>query len=269
MARPSARLPPQGPAVRTDAFSLAGRKVLVTGASSGLGAHFARVAAEAGAAVALAARRTDRLEALAASLSAQKASVSVHALDVTDEGSVASAVAAAAPFDVLVNNAGIAQAGSALTAPTSVLDETLAVNLRGAWLVAVHAARAFRAAGPSERGHDIVNVASILGLRPGSGVSAYAISKASVVHMTRQLAVEWARHGVRVNALAPGYVPTDLNADYLASEAGRSMEERIPMRRFGRLEDLDAPFLLLASGASPYMTGVVLPVDGGHSVNPL
>jgi hypothetical protein len=135
--------------------------------------------------------------------------------------------------------------------------------------MAVHSARAFRDAGPAPCGYDIVNVASILGLRPGIGVSAYAVSKAGVVHMTRAHAVEWARHGIRVNALAPGYVPTDLNAEFLASGAGRAMVERIPMRRLGRLEDLDAPFLLLASGASTYLTGVVLPVDGGHSINPL
>jgi len=250
-------------------LSLEGRTVLVTGASSGLGAHFAALAARAGAAVALAARRTDRLESLAVSLAADGATITVHALDVCDEASVVAKVSAAMPFDVLVNNAGIAEGGSALSSPSEVLDRTLQTNLRGAWLVAVHAARAFRSSGPRQRGYDIVNVASILGLRTGLGVSAYAVSKAGVIHMTRCLAVEWARHGIRVNALAPGYVPTDINADFLASEAGREMVERIPMRRLGRLEDLDAPFLLLASGASSYLTGTVVPVDGGHSINPL
>ena len=120
-----------------------------------------------------------------------------------------------------------------------------------------------------ERGGDIVNIASILGLRVASGVATYAISKAALIQMTRALAIEWARYGIRVNALAPGYVETDLNRAFFASEAGQAMIKRIPMRRLGQAADLDAPFLLLASGASRYLTGSVLAVDGGHSINPL
>jgi NAD(P)-dependent dehydrogenase (short-subunit alcohol dehydrogenase family) len=256
------------PAV-TERFSLAGRRVLVTGASSGLGAHFARVSAAAGAGVVLAARRVDKLQALAQELSAGGASVVTHPLDVTDEASVEATVAAAAPFDVLVNNAGIAEGGAAISAPTRVFDDTIATNLRGAWMMAVNSARAMRERGPPERGADIVNIASILALRVGAGLGAYAVSKAGVAQMTRAHAAEWARYNIRVNALAPGYVETDINSDFFATEAGKAMMKRIPQRRLGRLEDLDAPFLLLASGASPYLTGAVLPVDGGHSINPL
>ncbi len=118
-------------------------------------------------------------------------------------------------------------------------------------------------------GGDIVNIASILGLRVAKGLGAYAISKAGVVQMTRALAVEMAREGVRVNALAPGYFETEINRGFFRSPAGEAMIKSIPARRIGRLDELDAPFLLLASGASAYLTGTVLTVDGGHHVNPL
>ena len=247
------------------------RHVLITGASSGLGAHFARTCARHGAVVTVAARRRDRLDALVDALTelgaAQAQAVD---LDVADETSVAQAIheaeAGASPVDVLVNNAGIAGGGGAIETPPEEFDRIIATNLRGVWLMSTAAARRWREA---ERGGIIVNIASILGFRVASGVAPYAVSKAGVVQMTQALALEWARYGIRVNALAPGYIETDINADFFASEAGQAMIKRIPMRRLGKPEDLDAPFLLLATDASPWMTGTVLPVDGGHLASSL
>ena len=239
-------------------FSLKGQRVLVTGASSGLGAHFARVAAAAGAEVVIAARRADRLAALRAELG--DAALAVP-LDVTDEASVAACFAAAGPLDVVVNNAGVAETRPAAKTSAADFDRTLDVNLRGAFLVARAAAEGWIAAG---RGGSLVNIASILGLGVVAGVAPYAISKAGVVQMTKALALEWARHGIRVNALAPGYFPTEMTDSTIARHGEEAMAARVPMRRLGRLDDLDGPFLLLATDAGRYLTGVVLPVDGGH-----
>jgi NAD(P)-dependent dehydrogenase (short-subunit alcohol dehydrogenase family) len=244
-------------------LSLSGQRVLVTGASSGLGAHFARVAVGAGAQVVIAARRTDRLAALRAELGDAAQAVP---LDVTDEASIAACFAAAGPLDVVVNNAGTGETRPAAATTAADFDRTLDVNLRGAFLVARAAAESWIAAG---RPGTLVNVASILGLGVVSGVAPYAISKAGVVQMTKALALEWARHGIRVNALAPGYFPTEMTGDTIARVGEQAMAARVPMRRLGRLDDLDGPFLLLASDAGRYLTGVVLPVDGGHLVTSL
>ena len=142
----------------------------------------------------------------------------------------------------------------------------MATNLRGGFLVAQAAGRMMRAQG---RGGAIVNIASILGLRVAGQVAAYAASKAAVVQLTRAMAFELARHAIRVNALCPGYVETDLNRDFFAGEQGQALIRRIPQRRLGRLSDLDGPLLLLCSDAGAYMTGVALPVDGGHLVSSL
>lgn len=247
-----------------------GRHVLVTGASSGLGEHFARLLAGCGAAVTVAARRVDRLQALVEELSAAGAPhARAVALDVTDEVSIRAALAAATqdgapPLDVLVNNAGVAAGEPAMTVTAGLFDQIIGTNLRGPFLLSVEAARLWRDAG---RPGVILNVASILGLRVGRGVAPYAISKAGIVQMTKALALEWARHGIRVNALCPGYVLTDINRDFFASPAGQKMIDRIPMRRLSDPADLDGPFLLLASGASGMMTGSVVAVDGGHLVS--
>jgi NAD(P)-dependent dehydrogenase (short-subunit alcohol dehydrogenase family) len=186
-------------------------------------------------------------------------------MDVGDVQSVAAGFAAAeaalGPVTVLVNNAGVAATGPALETSEADWDRVLDVNLKGAFFVAAEAARRMARAG---KGGAIVNIASIAGLRAAGGIAAYAAAKAGLDHLTRVLALEWARFGVRVNALAPGYIATDLNRDFLASEAGKAIEKRIPMRRFGEPSDLDGALLLLASDAGRFMTGATVVVDGGH-----
>jgi NAD(P)-dependent dehydrogenase (short-subunit alcohol dehydrogenase family) len=252
------------------AFSLAGRTALVTGASSGLGRHCAITLALAGARVVLAARRIDRLKAIEAALLQRGLEAFSVEMDVTVPASVTTAFEALATQrhvpDIVVNNAGIATSAPALSQSVEQWDAVLDTNLKGAWLVACEAARHLQAAG---RGGSIVNVASILGLRVGGAVAPYCASKAGLIHLTRALALEWARHGIRVNALAPGYIETDLNQDFLRSEAGLRLQARVPQRRFGQPADLDGPLLLLASDAGAYMTGAVLAIDGGHLVSTL
>lgn len=253
---------------RDDPFSLSGRVAMVTGASGTLGSHFARVLHGAGASVVLAARRVRACAALAEALRGRAVAVP---LDLSEPGTIGPAFdAAEAAFgsacDVIVNNAGVATTRRALETDRADWDAVLDVNLRGAFLVAREGARRLTAAG---RGGAIVNIASILGSRVAPSVASYAAAKAGLIHLTRALAVEWARHGIRVNALAPGYVETELNRDFFATEAGRAMIARIPQRRLGRPEDLTGALLLLASDASAHMTGSVVTVDGGHSVSPL
>lgn len=244
-------------------FDLGGKVALVTGASGGLGLHFARTLAGAGAKVALAARRLDQLEANVAAIGADRAATVV--LDVTDPASVEHGLAEVAgrlgPPTIVVNNSGITATGPALDLDPGDWDRVMATNLKGAWLVARAAARQLIAAG---LGGSIVNIASILGFRVAGHVAAYTASKAGLVQLTGALALEWARHRIRVNAIAPGYIETDLNRAFFASDAGKALVGRIPQRRLGRLEDLDGPLLLLASDASAYMTGSTIVVDGGH-----
>lgn len=247
-----------------DLFDLSTDVALVTGASSGIGRHAALTLARAGAKVALAARRCDRLTALAEEIEAFDGRALAVELDVTDPESVERCVASAAtelgPVTVLVNNAGIARGGDALEQREADWDAVVDTNLKGAWLMAQATARQMIAA---ERAGAIVNTASVLGLTATGQVAAYCASKAGLVNLTRALAVEWARHGIRVNAIAPGYIETDINRDFLNSEAGAAIRKRIPERRFGEPADLDGALLLLASRAGRYMTGSVVVVDGG------
>lgn len=243
-----------------------GKRILVTGASSGLGAHMARMLAARGARVAACARRHEALQTLAA---AGDGRIVPIVLDVTDADSVTQGVAAAVAglggLDGVVNNAGTAWGGRALEMAEADWARVMDVNVTGVFRVAQAAARVMAAGG----GGSIVNIASILGIGTDAGAAAYATSKAAVAHLTRNLAVEWARHGIRVNALAPGYFPTEMTAGYLDSPAGQRMLTAIPMRRFGRDGDLDGPLCLLLGEAGAYITGVVLPVDGGHVIRPL
>lgn len=249
---------------------LAGRVALVTGASSGLGRHFAHTLSRAGALVAVAARRTDRLDALVGELRAGGAQALAVALDVRDPGSVQESVAEvvrqAGAIDVLVNNSGVAITKPLLEQTESDWQDVIDTNLSGAFRVARDVAQAMVVA---NRGGSIINIASVLGLRVSKQVAGYIASKAGLIRLTEAMALELAPHRIRVNAIAPGYIATTLNEVFLASAAGEAQKKRIPMRRFGSPSELDAVLLLLASDASSFMTGSVIKVDGGHHVNSL
>jgi NAD(P)-dependent dehydrogenase (short-subunit alcohol dehydrogenase family) len=251
-------------------FDLTGKVALVTGASSGLGVHFARTLAAAGASVAIAARRADRLASLQAELQSAGAKAVAVELDVQSGDSITAAFAAAeealGPIDIVVNNAGISIVKPALEMPVEDWDAVVNTNLRGAWLVAQAAGKRWLMA---KRPGVIVNIASILGLRTIGQVAPYNASKAGLIHLTRALAMEWARHDIRVNAICPGYIETEMNSDFWKTPAGQRLIDRIPQRRIGKPEHLDGALLLLASDAGTFMTGSVLTVDGGHTVSSL
>jgi NAD(P)-dependent dehydrogenase (short-subunit alcohol dehydrogenase family) len=246
-------------------FRLDGKVALVTGASSGLGAHFARLLAAEGAQVALVARRLDRIEAGVQTIVADGGTARAWQMDVTDARSVAEAVASVAAtygrIDVLINNAGIAATRPFLEQDEEGWRTIIDTNLSGMMRAGREVAKCMAAQG---QGGAIVNVASILGLRTAAQLAPYAAAKAGVISLTQTMALELARHAVRVNALAPGYVETDLNRDFLRGPAGQSLVKRVPLRRFGEASDLDGALLLLASDAGRFVTGITLPVDGGH-----
>ena len=246
-------------------FDLDGRIALVTGASSGIGRHFARTLAAHGASVAIAARRVERLEALAGEIREAGGAAYPVRMDVTDARSVEdgfdSMQEAFGVPDVLVNNSGVARPASTLDVTGDDWAAVVGTNLEGAWRVAQGTARRMVEAG---RPGTIVNVLSILAFGVAGGLGTYAASKAGLLQLTRTMAMELARHRVRVNAIAPGYVLTEMNRGFFASEAGAAMTKRIPQRRIADPSELDGALLLLASDASSYMTGSTIVVDGGH-----
>ncbi|HEX5649626.1 MAG TPA: glucose 1-dehydrogenase [Steroidobacteraceae bacterium] len=245
-------------------FDLSGKRALVTGGGTGLGHRFALTLARAGADVVLAARRREPLEATADEIRSLGRKASCVSLDVTDSARIATAFAnEIGAVDVLVNNAGTAGPGSLLEMDEETWDRVLDVNVKGAWLVTRAAVR-----GMIERGTggSIVNVASVLGVAVQKWTANYPASKAALLQLTRAMALDWARYGIRVNAVLPGYFATEMSTGYLASDAGKAMLKRMPMRRLGDPAELDGALLLLASDASRYMTGSTITVDGGLSI---
>ncbi len=251
-------------------FDLSDRPALVTGASGGLGEQFARTLAAHGAPVALAARRRERLEQVAGEIEDSGGRAVAVAMDVTDSGSVKAAFAQAQDalgiVRVVVNNSGVATTTAALDTEDEDWDHVVDTNLKGPFLVAREGARRMRDAGVEGT---VINIASILSYRVTAGVASYAASKAGLRQLTGALALELARHGIRVNAIAPGYIETDMNREFFASEPGKAMIKRIPQRRIGQPSDLDGALLLLASDASSFMTGSTIVVDGGHLMSGL
>ena len=250
-----------------DMFSLNGRVSLVTGASSGLGVQFAKALADNGAAVVLVARRAKRLAALKDEIEKKVGRAAVVEADVTDHAAMIRAFDAAeksfGTVTILVNNAGIAHGGRAVDMPAEEWRKVLSTNLDAVFFWAQEAARRMLAA---KKQGAIVNIASVLGLAVAKGAVAYATAKAGVVQVTKALAVELAFKGVRVNAIAPGWFVTEMNDDYLSSEAGAAIKREIPIGRFGNPGDLDGALLLLASEAGSYITGATIVVDGGQVV---
>jgi NAD(P)-dependent dehydrogenase (short-subunit alcohol dehydrogenase family) len=249
-------------------FSLQGRVALVTGASSGLGTQFAKALADNGAAVALLARRAERLEALKAEIESKGGKAIAIEADVTDRAAVARAFDAAekafGTVTILVNNAGIAQSSTrAVEVTPEEWRKVLSLDLDAVFYNAQEAARRMLAAGKKGA---IVNISSVLGFGVSKGVAAYATAKAAVVQVTKALAVELAFKGVRVNAVAPGWFVTEINDKYLEGEAGEKLKRQIPMGRFGKQGDLDGALLLLVSDAGSYITGATVVVDGGQVV---
>ena len=253
----------------TDLFSLAGKRVLVTGASSGLGRHFAKTLARAGAQVIVGARRVDRLEDLVADLNRNGSNAVAMALDVTSRASVIACLddicRRFGGLDVVVNDAGVSDTKGVLEYTDEDWDAIVQTNLTGAWMVAQESARRMAEHG----GGSIVNVTSILATRLAGAVGPYCAAKAGLAHLTRSMALELARHRVRVNSLAPGYVMTEINQAFLQSDAGERLKRRIPAREFCQLNDLDGALLLLASDAGRAMTGSEIVVDNGHACSGL
>jgi NAD(P)-dependent dehydrogenase (short-subunit alcohol dehydrogenase family) len=256
-------------------IDLSGRVALVTGASSGLGAQFARTLARAGAGVVLAGRRVERLKTLRAEIEADGGDAHVVALDVTDHDSIKSAVAHAetemGTLDILINNSGVATTQKLVDVKPEDYDYVFDTNTKGAFFVAQEVgkrmlARAKGAAPGTFTGGRIVNVASMAGLRVLSQIGVYAMSKAAVIHMTRAMALEWGRWDINVNALCPGYIDTEINHHQWETDQGKRLIDMMPRKRIGRPEDLDTVLLMLCAKESHFINGAVIQADDGYAL---
>jgi NAD(P)-dependent dehydrogenase (short-subunit alcohol dehydrogenase family) len=256
-------------------IDLAGRVALVTGASSGLGAQFARTLAKAGAAVVLASRRTDKLHDLRVHIEAEGGDAHVVALDVTDPDSIRSAVAHAetevGPIDILVNNSGVSTTQRLQDVTEADYDFIMHTNVRGAFFVAQEVgkrmlARAKGAAPGTYVGGRIINIASMAGLKVLPQIGVYCMSKAAVIQMTKAMAVEWGKYGINVNAICPGYIDTEINHHHWQTEGGQKLISMLPRKRVGQPADLDAVLMLLASNESHFVNGAVIAADDGFAV---
>lgn len=255
----------QAPAFLSSLFNLTGKHVLLTGASSGLGRHFARTLASAGARVAMAARSVEKMETLAAEIRAAGGLCEVYALDVRDRAAIRSCIAAVeavAPIDVLVNNAGVARPRAPEKLSDEEWDEVYETNLRGPWTLAQEVIKRRVSDG---RECSIINIASILGIRAIGHLAPYSAAKAGLINLGRDLCVDLAAKGIRINAIAPGYFITEMNDDWLQSPAGDRLRQRVPAKRFGTPAELDGALVFLASDASRFMNGNLITIDGGHT----
>jgi len=256
-------------------IDLSGRVALITGASSGLGAQFAKTLAQAGAAVVLAARRVERLKTLRAEIEAEGGDAHVVGMDVTDIDSIKAAVAHAetekGTIDILVNNSGVSTTQKLTDVTAEDYDYVMDTNTRGAFFVAQEVgkrmlARARGAAPGTFTGGRIVNIASMAGLRVLGQIGVYAMSKAAVVHMTRAMALEWGRFGINVNAICPGYIDTEINHHHWQTEQGQKLIAMLPRKRIGKPQDLDAVLMMLCANESHFVNGAVIQADDGFSV---
>ena len=256
-------------------IDLSGRVAFITGASSGLGAQFARTLSAAGAAVVLASRRVDRLKELRATIDAEGGDAHVIELDVNDYDSIKSAVAHAetevGSIDILVNNSGVSSTQRIQDATPDDFDYMFNTNVKGAFFVAQEVgkrmlARATGSAPGSYTGGRIINVASVAGLRVLPQIGVYCMSKAAVVQMTKAMALEWGRFGINVNAICPGYIDTEINHRHWQTEAGQKLVHMLPRRRVGKPEDLDALMVMLCSDQSHFINGAVISADDGFGV---
>ena len=247
-------------------FRLDGKVALVTGASSGLGARFAKTLSLGGAKVALAARRLDRLQALCDEIAAVGCDALPVTLDVNDPGAIKTAAdiveSRLGPIDILVNNSGISVQRRLGDYSPADFDQVMNTNLRGAFFVAQEVGRRM----VSRKSGRIINISSVAGLRAINQLAVYGMSKAGVIQMTRAMALEWGRHGVNVNAICPGYIETEINSDYWKSEGGQKLLSMLPRKRIGQSQDLDGVLLLLASDASTFLNGAVISADDGFSI---
>ncbi len=255
-------------------IDLQGKVALITGASSGLGTQFAKTLAQAGATVVLAARRLDRLQALAQEIAQAGGTAHCVTMDVTQtesiDAAIAQVLASAGQIDILVNNSGVSTTQRIVNVTPKDYDFVFDTNTRGSFFVAQAVGKYMikRAKMAQDSGHPapaqrIINIASVAGLKVLSQISTYCMSKAAVIHMTQAMALEWGRYGMNINAICPGYIETEINAEHWETDLGKKLIQKLPRKRIGQATDLDGLLLLLASEQSGFMNGSIITADDG------